>query len=109
MERPAAVLIHADSGRFEVRRDVEKALRSHEEPVTFAPSATGNAQVLREARLAQPGRERIILRAPFRVETGCHRNGLDEGRLSGAILADKECDLRVKLDLFERADDRDAE
>jgi len=79
--------------------DVEQALGTKKETVTRAARILDQAQVTVELALGAASSEGEVLRVALGVEAGGDGDRLDEGRLTGSVVADQEGALGVELQL----------
>ena len=82
---------------------IEVALRAKEESIARASDTTDWTQVRVELRVRFASAEAEIARATFRIEPERGRNGLEQRRFAGAVLANEERDRLRKSEALQVA------
>src|SRR5437763_7883699 len=70
--------------------NVEETLGAKKVAVRWTPWTADEAQQARKLDLASLGLELEVLRSAFEIEARCDGDRFEQGRLSGAVLADEE-------------------
>src|SRR5688572_26813150 len=94
---------------FDVRRDVEEALRPEEESGTRPARATHESQVFVELGVGRPRRHVDASAPALGVEAGGNCDRLHQCRLATAVLAGEEGYLRMERELVQLLDRGDRE